>query len=151
MEFWVSIAACCALAAITAVCLYALVVLRSVRLVLDEVHGQLRTLGQMLTTLPYELKELRQHVLGMLVHAEEAAKHGQEAAKYGALITEKIHRDMSQSGGIFAEVEALRVQLRRLRLFVEANITEPLQRIASLIAAVSSAATAFLQTLQGKK
>jgi len=151
MELWVSIAACCALVAVTALCVYALVVLRSVRLVLDEVHGQLRVLNQMLITLPHELKEVRQRVVGILIHAEEAAKHGQEAAKYGALITEKIHRDMSQSGGIFAEVEALRLQLRRLRLFVEANVTEPLQRIASLIAAVSSAATAFLQTLQGKK
>jgi hypothetical protein len=87
------------------------------------------------------LKELRVRLLGTLQNLEETTKNS-------ALITQKINDDIHSSGGIFAEIEALAGQLRKLREFLQTGIIQPLGSIAVTVSALSKGSEAFSEALR---
>ncbi len=132
---------------VSALCLYAIVVLREARGLLSEFRLQLEllstTMGYIRNEFKNEFKEIRLRLLGTLTYFEETAKNS-------ALITGKIHADLEQSQGIFAEIEALRAQIQRVRELIETGIVTPARQIATTINAAIKGVTAFLQTMQKK-
>jgi uncharacterized protein YoxC len=141
MQTVVDIATVIALCSVSALCLYAIAALKDVREALKELREQFQTLNRTLAALPADFKDIRQQISRILGHVEDATRHS-------ALITQKLNDDVQGSTGVFAEVEALRLQLKRLRDFIETNIIRPAQQIATFIAATTQGAMAFMQTLQ---
>ncbi|MFY7999807.1 MAG: hypothetical protein ACOVSW_14510 [Candidatus Kapaibacteriota bacterium] len=137
MELWLQAAISLALLSFSALCIYAILTLKDVRGTLRLVQ----TISQSLEKLPQELKELRVRLLGTLQNLEETTKNS-------ALITQKINDDIHSSGGIFAEIEALAGQLRKLREFLQTGIIQPLGSIAVTVSALSKGSEAFSEALR---
>jgi uncharacterized protein YoxC len=141
MQTVIDIATITALFSAAALCLYGIATLRDVRGVVKELQGQLQMLNRAFSTLPSDFKEISQQCIRIIGHIEQTTSRLAE-------LTQSLHQDAQQSGGIFAEVEALRQQLRRMREFVELNILQPAQQIATFITAAAQGLAAFLHTLQ---
>ncbi len=140
MELVVSVSTVVALLSFSALCLYAIAMLRDLRTLAQTLQQQLQGLQQLLSILPSTLQSVQTRLLSTIHYVEESAKNT-------ARLTAQLHEQMQGASGIFHEVEALKLQIRRVRTFVDDNILSPAQSIASFLSALIKGLTVFLQAL----
>jgi hypothetical protein len=61
---------------------------------------------------------------------------------------QKLQTDMNSSEGIFAEIDALTKQLRRLREHLQNGIIQPIAQISATISALSKGTSVFMETMK---
>lgn len=140
MELWVQVATVIALLSFAALCLYGIFTLKDIRGSLVLVQN----IGKSLEQLPAEMKEIRLRLLGTLKNLEETSKNA-------AMITHKIHNDLDSTDGIFAEIEALTRQIRKVREYIQTGVLQPLGSIAITLSALGKGSEAFVETLRKPK
>lgn len=101
----------------------------------------MKAFSQTMEQLPPELKEIRSRTLVVLKNFEDISKNA-------ALITQKLQTDMNSSEGIFAEIDALTKQLRRLREYLQHGIIQPVAQISATISAFNKGTSAFMETMK---
>jgi uncharacterized protein YoxC len=134
MDIWTGLAHIFASISLGALCIYAIITLRDVR------RG-MKAFSQTMEQLPQELKEIRGRTLGMLKNFEDISKNA-------ALVMQKLQTDMNSSEGIFAEIDALTKQLRRLREHLQNGIIQPIAQISATISALSKGTSVFMETMK---
>jgi uncharacterized protein YoxC len=134
MEIWTEISNIFASLSLGALCIYAIITLRDLRL-------GMKSFSQSMEQLPQELKEIRGRTLGTLKNFEEVSKNI-------ALVTQKLQTDMNSSEGIFAEIDALTKQLHSLREYLQNGIIQPVAKISATISAFSKGTGVFMETMK---
>lgn len=134
MEVWKELATIFASVSLGALCIYGIITLRDLR-------KNMNAFSQTMEQLPEELKEVRARSLAMLKNFEEVSKNA-------ALISQKLQTDMTSSEGIFAEIDALTKQLRRLREHLQHGIVQPIAQLSITISALSKGTSAFMETMK---
>lgn len=137
MEMWVQAASILALVSFSALCVYGILLLKELR---GGVH-LVRDIAQSSEKLPKELQEIRGVLIGTLKNIEETTSHS-------ARIMEQLNKDLHSTDGIFAEIDALAKQLRKLREYLQTGIMKPLGNIAMTVSALSKGSEAFSEALR---
>ncbi|MCS6807486.1 MAG: hypothetical protein RML40_02240, partial [Bacteroidota bacterium] len=140
MEVWIQLSLILALTSFSALCLYAIATLQRLRRALRSIQS----LEQALNGVPANIREAERRIAGILDNLESLTRAA-------ALLMQQLHQDMQFSTGIFGEVEALSLQLRRLREFLQTGIVEPLGTIARTVRALGKASQAFNESLRKSK